>query len=142
MNSYISLRNTTTLYGYLTRTRIFPLVDYTNSTQRTHTSCDSVTVRFHSSSTHAEEEARDEKQDDGEEEDVFPDEASGGLIQWDRVELSSSSILATNYHPQMRLIGKFYSPCIFLIVLPLTLLRFPFHFFRFGLDNLGRCVQS
>ncbi len=60
-----------------------------------------VTVQIHSSFTHAEEEARDEEQDDGEEEDVVPDEASGGLIQWDQVELSSSSILATNYRPQM-----------------------------------------
>ena len=85
-----------------------------------------VTVQMHSSSTHAEEEARDEEQDDGEEEDVVPDEASGGLIQWDGVELSSSSILATNYRPQMRLISKFCSPCFSLIVLPLTLLRFPF----------------
>jgi hypothetical protein len=42
-----------------------------------------VTVQIHSSSTHAKEEARDEEQDDGEEEDVVPDEASGGLIQWD-----------------------------------------------------------
>jgi hypothetical protein len=39
-----------------------------------------VTVRIHSSSTHAKEEARDEEQDDREEEDVVPDEASGGLI--------------------------------------------------------------
>jgi hypothetical protein len=60
-----------------------------------------VTVRIHSSSTHAKEEARDEEQDDGEEEYVVPDEVSGGLIQWDQVELSSSSILATNYRPQM-----------------------------------------
>jgi hypothetical protein len=60
-----------------------------------------VTVQIHSSSTHAKEEARDEEQDDGEEEDVVPDEASSGLIQLDRVELSLSSILATNYHPQM-----------------------------------------
>jgi hypothetical protein len=37
-----------------------------------------VTVRIHSLSTHAEEEARYEEQDDGEEEDVVPDEASGG----------------------------------------------------------------
>ncbi len=37
-----------------------------------------VTVQIHSSSTHANEEARDEEQDDGEEEDVVPDEASGG----------------------------------------------------------------
>jgi hypothetical protein len=88
-----------------------------------------VTVQIHSLSTHAKEEARDEEQDDGEEEDVVPDEASGGLIQWDRVELSLSSILATNYHPQMRLISKFCSPCFSLIVLPLTLLRFPFQFF-------------
>jgi hypothetical protein len=42
-----------------------------------------VTVRIHSSSTHAKVEARDEEQYDGEEEDVVPDEASGGLIQWD-----------------------------------------------------------
>jgi hypothetical protein len=42
-----------------------------------------VTVRIHSLSTHAKKEARDEEQDDGEEEDVVPDEASGGLIQWD-----------------------------------------------------------
>ncbi len=42
-----------------------------------------VTVQIHSSPTHAKEEARDEEQDDGEEEDVVPDEASGGLIQWD-----------------------------------------------------------
>ncbi len=35
-----------------------------------------VTVRIHSSSTHAKEEPRDEEQDDGEEEDVVPDEAS------------------------------------------------------------------
>jgi hypothetical protein len=40
-----------------------------------------LTVRIHSLSTHAEEEARDEEQNDGEEEDVVPDEASGGLIQ-------------------------------------------------------------
>jgi hypothetical protein len=60
-----------------------------------------VTVRIHSLSTHAKAEARGEEQDDGEEEDVVPDEASGDLIQWDRVELSLSSILATNYHPQM-----------------------------------------
>ncbi len=58
-----------------------------------------VTVQIHSSSTHSKEEARDEEQDDGEEEDVVPDEASSGLIQWDRVELSLSSILATNYRP-------------------------------------------
>ncbi len=38
-----------------------------------------VTVRIHSWSTHAKEEARDEEQDDGEEEDVVPDEASGGV---------------------------------------------------------------
>ncbi len=88
-----------------------------------------VTVQIHSLSTHAEEEARDEEQDDGEEEDVVPDEASGGLIQWDRVELSLSSILATNYHPQMRLNSKFCLPCFSLFVLPLTLLRFPFRFF-------------
>ncbi len=37
-----------------------------------------VTVQIHSSSTHAKEEARDEEQDDGEEEDVVPDEARGG----------------------------------------------------------------
>ncbi len=60
-----------------------------------------MTVRSHSSSNHAKEEARDEEQDDGEAKDVVPDEASCGLIQWDRVELSSSSILATNYRPQM-----------------------------------------
>jgi hypothetical protein len=60
-----------------------------------------VTVQIHSLSTHAKEKARDEKQNDGEEEDVVPDEASGGLILWDQVELSSSSILTTNYHPQM-----------------------------------------
>ncbi len=88
-----------------------------------------MTVRIHSSSTHAKEEARDEEQDDGEEGIVVPDEASGGLIQWDQKELSSSSILATNYPPQMRLISKFCLPCFSLIVLPLTLLRFPFHFF-------------
>jgi hypothetical protein len=88
-----------------------------------------VTNRIHSSSTHAKQEARDEEQDDGEEEDVVPDEASGSLIQWDRLELSLSSILATNYHPQMRLISKFRSPCFSQIVLPLTLLRFPFQFF-------------
>jgi hypothetical protein len=88
-----------------------------------------VTVRIHSSSTHAKEESRDEEQDDGEEEDVVPDEVSGGLIQWDRVELSSSSILATKYHPQVRLISKFCLPCFSLFVLPLTLLRFPFQFF-------------
>jgi hypothetical protein len=70
-----------------------------------------VTVRIHSSTTHAKEEARDEEQDDGEEEDVVLDEANSGLIQWDRVELSLSSILATNYHPQMRLISKFCLPC-------------------------------
>ena len=69
-----------------------------------------VTNRIHSFSTHAEKEARDEEQDDGEEEDVVPDEASGGFIQWNRVELSSSSILATNYRPQMRLISKFCLP--------------------------------
>ncbi len=39
-----------------------------------------VTVQVHSSSTHAKEEARDEEQDDWEEENVVPDEASGGLI--------------------------------------------------------------
>jgi hypothetical protein len=88
-----------------------------------------VTVRVHSSSNHAKEEARDEEQDDGEEEDVVPDEASSGLIQWDQVELSSSSILATNYHPQMRLISKFCSPCFSLIVLLLTILTLPFQFF-------------
>jgi hypothetical protein len=87
-----------------------------------------VTVRIHSLSTHAKEEARDEEQDDEKEEDVVPDEASGGLIQWDQVELSSSSILATNYHPQMQLISKFCLPCFSLIVLPLTILRFPFRF--------------
>ncbi len=70
-----------------------------------------VTVQIHSSSTHAKEKARDEEQDDGEEEDVVPDEASGGLIQWDREELSSSSILATNYRPQVRLISTFCLPC-------------------------------
>ncbi len=85
-----------------------------------------VTVQIHSLSTHAKEEARDEEQDDGKEEDVVPDEASSGLIQWDRVELSSSSILAANYRPQMRLISKFCLPCFSLFVLPLTLLRFPF----------------
>ncbi len=85
-----------------------------------------LTVRIHSSSTHPKEESRDEKQDDGEEEDVVPDEASGGLIQWDRVDLSLSSILATNYCPQMRLISKFCLPCFSLFVLPLTLLRLPF----------------
>jgi hypothetical protein len=37
-----------------------------------------VPVQIHSSSTHAKEEVRDEEQDDGEEEDVVPDEASGG----------------------------------------------------------------
>ncbi len=88
-----------------------------------------VTVRIHSLSTHAKEEARNEEQDDGEEEDVVPDEASSSLIQWDRVELSSSSILATNYRPQMQLISKFCLPCFSLFVLPLTLLRFPFQFF-------------
>jgi hypothetical protein len=45
-----------------------------------------VTVQIHSLSTHAKEEARDEEQDDGEEEDVVPDEASGGLIQWNRAD--------------------------------------------------------
>ena len=40
-----------------------------------------MTVRIHSLSTHAKAEARGEEQDDGEEEDVVPDEASGGLIQ-------------------------------------------------------------
>jgi hypothetical protein len=88
-----------------------------------------VTVQIHSLSTHAKEEARDEEQDDGEEEEVVPDEVSGGLVQWDRVELFSSSILATNYRPQMRLIGKFCLPYFSLIVLPLTLLRFLFQFF-------------
>jgi hypothetical protein len=88
-----------------------------------------LTVQIHSSSTHPKDKARDEEQDDGEEKDVVPDEASGGLIQWDQVELSLSSILATNYHPQMRLISKFCLPCFSLFVLPLTLLRFPFHFF-------------
>ncbi len=85
-----------------------------------------VTVPIHSSSTHAKEEARDEEQYDGEEEDVVPDEANSGLIQWDRVELSLSSILATNYRPQMQLISKFCPTCFSLIVLPLTLLRFSF----------------
>ncbi len=70
-----------------------------------------MTVRIHSLSTHAEEEARDEEQDDGEEEDVVPDQVSGGLIQWDCLELSLSSILATNYRPQMELISKFCLPC-------------------------------
>jgi hypothetical protein len=88
-----------------------------------------LTVQIHSSSTHPEEEARDEEQDDGEEEDVVPEKVSGGLIQWDRVELSSSSILATNYRPQMLLISKFCLPCFSLFVLPLTLLRFPFRLF-------------
>jgi hypothetical protein len=88
-----------------------------------------VTVQMHSSSTHAEEEARDEEQDDGEEDNVVPDEASGGLIQWDQVKLSSSSILAANYRPQMQLISKFCLPCFSLFVSPLTLLRFPFQFF-------------
>ncbi len=88
-----------------------------------------MTVRIHSLSTYAKEEARDEEQDDGEEEDVVPDEVSGGLFQWDRVKLSSSSILATNYRPQMQLISKFCLPCSSLIVLPLTLLRFLFQFF-------------
>jgi hypothetical protein len=88
-----------------------------------------VTVQIHSSSTHAKEEAGDEEQDDGEEEDVVPNDASGGLIQWDQVESSLSSILATNYRPQMQLISKFCSPCFSLFVLPLTLLRFLFQFF-------------
>ncbi len=100
-----------------------------------------MTVQIHSLSTHAKEKARDEEQDDGEEEDVVPDEASSGLIQWDQVELSLSTIIATNYHPQMRLISKFCLPCFSLIVLPLTLLRFLFRFFRFNLDNLEQCVQ-
>ena len=37
---YISPQNTTTLYGSLIQTRIFLLVNYTNSTQWTCTSCD------------------------------------------------------------------------------------------------------
>jgi hypothetical protein len=72
-----------------------------------------VTVWIHSSSTHAKKEPRDEEQDDGEEEDVFPDEASGGLIRWDQVEVFFPSILATNYHSQMQLISKFCLPCFF-----------------------------
>ncbi len=38
--SYISPRNTMSSYGYLIRTRIYPLFDYMNSTLRTHTSFD------------------------------------------------------------------------------------------------------
>ncbi len=41
-----------------------------------------MTAQIHSLYTHDKEEARDEEQDDGEEEDVVPDEARSGLIQW------------------------------------------------------------
>jgi hypothetical protein len=44
-----------------------------------------VIVQIHSLSTHAEEEARDEEQDDGEEEDVVPDEAT----EWSYLRLAS-----------------------------------------------------
>jgi hypothetical protein len=88
-----------------------------------------LTIQIHCSPPHPKEEAQDEEQDDVEEEDVVTDEASVGSFQCDGLELSSSSIFATNYHPQLRLISKFCLPCFSLFVLPLTLLRFLFQFF-------------
>ncbi len=95
------------LYDNLIQTHIFPVILNMNYPyELVH----HFNVQNHSLSPHPMERAWDEKQDEAEEEVCVPDEASVGPLQLDQLELSLCGIIATNYHPELRLISKFSLP--------------------------------